>query len=136
LDKDSLTRKNDELAQAYKEKSRKLLQTQELYDKLKRKAMLGQIQDAATDAADSQVLGVDPAGVNVVHPSQPRVMYPSRADIPFRAVPVHSLAEQAASASGLTRAYGTTRAESGWGDRSAIANGTLLARRTCPFFTS
>ncbi|KAI0833955.1 hypothetical protein F5Y06DRAFT_307273 [Hypoxylon sp. FL0890] len=54
---DSLRRKNDELAQAYKEKNRKLLQIQELYDKLKRKAMLGQIQDAAEDAIDSTLHG-------------------------------------------------------------------------------
>ncbi|KUI68396.1 E3 ubiquitin-protein ligase CCNB1IP1 [Cytospora mali] len=53
LDQDHLRRKNDELTQAYKDKNRKLLQTQELYDKLKRKAMLGQIQDAATDAVDT-----------------------------------------------------------------------------------
>lgn len=53
LDQDDLKRKNDELTQAYKEKNRKLLQTQELYDKVKRKAMLGQIQDAASDAVDT-----------------------------------------------------------------------------------
>lgn len=57
LDQDNLRAKNDELAQAYKEKNRKLLQTQELYDKLKRKAMLGQIQDAATDAVDTTLQG-------------------------------------------------------------------------------
>ena len=48
VDQDSLRRKNDELVQAYKEKTRKLLQTQELYDKLKRKAMLGQMQYSNT----------------------------------------------------------------------------------------
>ncbi|KAI1103906.1 hypothetical protein F4804DRAFT_308854 [Jackrogersella minutella] len=53
MDQDSLHRKNEELTHAYKEKNRKLLQIQELYDKLKRKAMLGQIQDAAEDAIDS-----------------------------------------------------------------------------------
>ncbi|KAI0889602.1 uncharacterized protein GGS22DRAFT_176883 [Annulohypoxylon maeteangense] len=57
MDQDSLRRKNDELTQAYKEKNRKLLQIQELYDKLKRKAMLGQIQDAAEDAIDSTLHG-------------------------------------------------------------------------------
>ncbi|KAI1409048.1 hypothetical protein F5Y13DRAFT_203871 [Hypoxylon sp. FL1857] len=56
-DQDSLRRKNDELAQAYKEKNRKLLQIQELYDKLKRKAMLGQMQNAAEDAIDSTLHG-------------------------------------------------------------------------------
>ncbi|ROW08097.1 hypothetical protein VPNG_06135 [Cytospora leucostoma] len=57
LDQDNLRRKNDELNQAYKDKSRKLLQTQELYDKLKRRAMLGQIQDAASDAVDTTLHG-------------------------------------------------------------------------------
>lgn len=57
MDQDSLHRKNEELTQAYKEKNRKLLQTQELYDKIKRKAMLGQIQDAAEDAIDSTLHG-------------------------------------------------------------------------------
>jgi E3 ubiquitin-protein ligase CCNP1IP1 len=49
----SLQRKNEELLQAYREKSRKHIQTQELYDKLKRRAMLGQVQDAASDAVDN-----------------------------------------------------------------------------------
>lgn len=57
LDQDNLRRKYDELAQAYKDKNRKLLQAQELYDKLKRKAMLGQIQDAASDAVDTTLQG-------------------------------------------------------------------------------
>ncbi|CAJ2501888.1 Uu.00g047410.m01.CDS01 [Anthostomella pinea] len=57
VDHDALRKKNDELAQAFKDKNRKLLQTQELYDKLKRKAMMGQIQDAAEDAVDSSLQG-------------------------------------------------------------------------------
>ncbi|ROW09558.1 hypothetical protein VMCG_02306 [Cytospora schulzeri] len=70
LDQDDLRRKNDELTQAYKDKSRKLLQTQELYDKLKRKAMLGQIQDAASDAVDTTLPGG--AGANMVAHSADR----------------------------------------------------------------
>ncbi len=57
MDQESLRRKNEELTQAYKEKNRKFLQVQELYDKLKRKAMLGQMQDAAEDAVDSTLHG-------------------------------------------------------------------------------
>ncbi|KAI0132000.1 cyclin B1 interacting protein-like protein 1 [Xylariales sp. AK1849] len=57
-DQHNLRRKNDELAQAFKEKNKKLLQTQELYDKLKRKAMMGQMQDAAEDAVDLSLYGV------------------------------------------------------------------------------
>lgn len=56
-DQDELRKKNEELSQAYKEKSRKLLNTQELYDKLKRRLMLGQIQDAASDAVDATMNG-------------------------------------------------------------------------------
>lgn len=54
-DQDSLRRKNEELIQALREKNRKHLQTQELYDKLKRRAMLGQVQNAASDAVDQNI---------------------------------------------------------------------------------
>ncbi|GAW19982.1 hypothetical protein ANO14919_094760 [Xylariales sp. No.14919] len=53
IDRDELRNKYEELLQTCKEKNKKLLQTQELYDKLKRKAMLGQVQDAAEDAVES-----------------------------------------------------------------------------------
>jgi E3 ubiquitin-protein ligase CCNP1IP1 len=52
IDQDNLRRKNEELGHAFREKSRKHAQTQELYDKLKRRAMLGQVQSAASDAVD------------------------------------------------------------------------------------
>jgi E3 ubiquitin-protein ligase CCNP1IP1 len=56
-EQEALRRKNDELAQAYKDKSRKLLQTQELYDKAKRKSEIGMLQRAASDAVDSTLSG-------------------------------------------------------------------------------
>ncbi|PMD30578.1 hypothetical protein L207DRAFT_473535 [Hyaloscypha variabilis F] len=55
FDQDGLRRKNEELVQAIREKSRKQLQTQELYDKLKRRAMLGEVQNAALDAVDHNI---------------------------------------------------------------------------------
>jgi len=55
IDQDTLRRKHDDLVQALREKSRKHLQTQELYDKLKRRAMLGQVQNAASDAVDHTI---------------------------------------------------------------------------------
>ncbi|KAF4633541.1 hypothetical protein G7Y89_g4578 [Cudoniella acicularis] len=55
IDQDNLRRKNEEITQAFREKSRKHLQTQELYDKLKRRAMLGQVQNAASDAVDHTI---------------------------------------------------------------------------------
>lgn len=61
LDQEGLQKKNEELSHAFKEKSRKLLQTQELYDKLKRKAMMGQMQDAAEDAVDLSLRAAAPA---------------------------------------------------------------------------
>lgn len=54
-DQDCLRRKNEELVLAYKDKSRKLMQTQELYDKVKRRVELGHMQIAASDAVDSTV---------------------------------------------------------------------------------
>ncbi|KAJ5042422.1 uncharacterized protein L3040_004971 [Drepanopeziza brunnea f. sp. 'multigermtubi'] len=56
VDQDTLRRKNEEVMQALREKNRKHLQTQELYDKLKRRAMLGHVQDAAHDAVDHTIL--------------------------------------------------------------------------------
>lgn len=52
-EQDSLRRKNEDISQAFREKSRKVLQLQELYDKVKRKAELSQIQKAASNAVDS-----------------------------------------------------------------------------------
>lgn len=56
-EQDELRKKNEELSRAYKEKSRKLLSTQELYDKLKRRLLLGHIQDAASEAVDATIHG-------------------------------------------------------------------------------
>jgi E3 ubiquitin-protein ligase CCNP1IP1 len=55
FDQENLKRKNEELIQAFREKSRKQLQTQELYDKLKQRAMLNQVQNAASDAVDHSI---------------------------------------------------------------------------------
>ncbi|KAH8808911.1 cyclin B1 interacting protein-like protein 1 [Xylogone sp. PMI_703] len=62
LDQENLRRKNEELAQAFREKSRKHLQTQELYDKLKRREMLGQVQHAASCAAENNVQALATGG--------------------------------------------------------------------------
>lgn len=55
IDQDNLRRKNEELALALREKSRKQMQTQELYDKLKRRDLLGHVQNAASDAVEHTV---------------------------------------------------------------------------------
>lgn len=67
-EREASRRKYDELAQAYREKNRKLLQTQELYDKVKRKVEMGHLQRAASDAVDSTVHNAThqmPQGVDV-----------------------------------------------------------------------
>ncbi|PFH55003.1 hypothetical protein XA68_11107 [Ophiocordyceps unilateralis] len=51
---DMICRKNEKLVQAYKEKSRKLLQTQQLYNNLQRKAVMTNIQRATYDAIESK----------------------------------------------------------------------------------
>ncbi|KAH7035672.1 uncharacterized protein B0I36DRAFT_239910 [Microdochium trichocladiopsis] len=65
MDHEVLQKKNEEIAQAYKDKTRKLLQIQELYDKLKQKTMLGQVQGAAEDAADSTIHGTHSASFDM-----------------------------------------------------------------------
>lgn len=55
VDHENIRRKHEELTQAFREKNRKLLQTQELYDRLKRRDMLGQVQNAASDAVDHTI---------------------------------------------------------------------------------
>lgn len=55
IDLDKMRHKNEEVGQALREKNKKLMQTQELYDKLKRKAMIGEMQDAASDAVNSNI---------------------------------------------------------------------------------
>lgn len=57
-----MRRRFDDLAKAYKEKSRLLSEAQERYDRIKRKAELGQMQAAANSEIDAQ-LGVSSLGV-------------------------------------------------------------------------
>jgi E3 ubiquitin-protein ligase CCNP1IP1 len=52
IDQEHAQHKNHELAEAYREKSRKHLQIQELYDKLKRRTLYSQVQNAALETVD------------------------------------------------------------------------------------
>lgn len=52
IDQDKLKLDNANLVQAFREKSRKHQQTQELYDRLKRKEMTAATQSAAFDSVD------------------------------------------------------------------------------------
>ena len=56
MDQDRLKAENKNLVTAYREKSRKHQQTQELYDRLKRKDMAAATQSAAFESVD-EVLG-------------------------------------------------------------------------------
>ena len=56
IDQDKLKAENKSLVTAYREKSRKHQQTQELYDRLKRKDMAAATQSAAFESVD-EVLG-------------------------------------------------------------------------------
>ena len=55
IDQDKLRAENSNLAAAYREKSRKHQQTQELYDRLKRKEMTAVTQSAAYDSVDDVI---------------------------------------------------------------------------------
>jgi E3 ubiquitin-protein ligase CCNP1IP1 len=52
---ENLRQRNEELGQELREKNRKHKQTQELYDKLKHRDMLDQVQNAASDAIDHSI---------------------------------------------------------------------------------
>lgn len=56
IDQDRLKAENTDLVAAYREKHRKYQQTQDLYDRLKRKEMMAATQSAAFDSVD-EVLG-------------------------------------------------------------------------------
>ena len=56
IDQDRLKQENTQLVAAFREKSRKHQQTQELYDRLKRKEMTAATQSAAFESVD-EVLG-------------------------------------------------------------------------------
>ncbi len=56
MDQDKLKSENTSLVAAFREKNRKHQQTQELYDRLKRKEMTAQTQSAAYESVD-EVLG-------------------------------------------------------------------------------
>lgn len=69
---EKMRQKNEEMGQALREKSKKLMQIQELYDKLKRKAMIGELRNAASDAVNSNIEAVAAAGAmssdNLIQP--------------------------------------------------------------------
>ncbi|GKT45513.1 uncharacterized protein ColSpa_05694 [Colletotrichum spaethianum] len=72
-DYDDVRRKHEELAYAYQHKCRKLTQVQELYDRVKRKAELGQMEAAAVDAVDSSLQHVTQApDSNISEPAASR----------------------------------------------------------------
>ena len=58
MDKDKLKTDNTSLMSALREKSRKQQQTQELYDRLKRKEMTAATQSAAYDSVDNVLQSV------------------------------------------------------------------------------
>lgn len=57
LTQNELQKKNHELAEALREKTRKHGQMQELYNKLKRRTLYSRVQSAASDAVDHSLQG-------------------------------------------------------------------------------
>lgn len=88
IDQDKLKTENTNLVVAFREKSRKHQQTQELYDRLKRKEMTAATQSAAFDSVD-EVLGSisgrscqDPNQPNLSRQYQPNSRPPGRSHSP------------------------------------------------------
>lgn len=57
VDLNNSQKKNHELAQSLHAKSKQQAHTQELYDKLKRRDQMSQVQNAASDAVDQTIQG-------------------------------------------------------------------------------
>ncbi|KAL8339199.1 hypothetical protein RB601_005913 [Gaeumannomyces tritici] len=79
-ERDSVRQKSEGLATMLKEKTKKLMQSQELYAGLKRRARLDQLHDAASEAAD---LGLDRAAVTGPAPLASRTLsafYPKQTE--------------------------------------------------------
>lgn len=72
IDADRLKTENTSLVAAYREKARKHQQTQELYDRLKRKEMATAVQSAAFESVD-EVLGITPS-----RPEYGSTLYPEQ----------------------------------------------------------
>ena len=69
IEQDRLKQENSQLVTAFREKSRKHLQTQELYDRLKRKEMTAATQSAAFESVD-EVLGNVSSQQRFISPQQ------------------------------------------------------------------
>ncbi|KAI9679394.1 MAG: hypothetical protein M1817_005416 [Caeruleum heppii] len=69
VDQETLQKRNHDLMDAYREKSRKYSQTQDLYDKLKKRTLLSQVQNAASESVNQALQ----------EPSDPTIRPPGRA---------------------------------------------------------
>lgn len=129
LDQEALRRKNDELSFAYKEKNRKLLQTQELYDKLKRKAMLGHIQEAACDAVDTTLHGGPALGSHSLDHAENQPHYEQQYGAPYGASQYADGFHQQAAVPAQTRMAPPDIPNAAWA-RSAPAQGMYSYLKT------
>ncbi|KAH8150617.1 uncharacterized protein LAJ45_05313 [Morchella importuna] len=65
---EELRRKNHELMEGWREKGRKLAQTQELYDKLKRRTLISQVRNAASENVNQAILMSAQQSASTHHP--------------------------------------------------------------------
>ncbi|OLN97552.1 hypothetical protein CCHL11_01128 [Colletotrichum chlorophyti] len=128
-DRNDMRRKHEELGHVYQDKCRKLLQVQELYDKVKRKAELGQMEAAVTDAVDSN-LEFGPRISNAMFPELTKRRAAGFPQTPYGNTGVHDV--RSFVRSGLsTVSEPATGTLLGCGP-AAAAQGSLLHRRQPP----
>ncbi|KAI5840764.1 hypothetical protein DFP73DRAFT_481949 [Morchella snyderi] len=68
ISEEELRRKNHELMEGWREKGRKLAQTQELYDKLKRRTLISQVRNAASENVNQAILMSAQQSASTHHP--------------------------------------------------------------------
>ena len=94
IDQDKLRAENSNVVAAYREKSRKHQQTQELYDRLKRKEMTAATQSAAYDSVDEVLQSASNRlhhGINGPVPYAPQARSASRVHPPMEQLPRENL---------------------------------------------
>ncbi|GJC97002.1 E3 ubiquitin-protein ligase CCNB1IP1 [Colletotrichum higginsianum] len=122
-DCDDVRRKHEELAHAYQDKCRKLTQVQELYDRVKRKAELGQMEAAAVDAVASTLqFGTRVPEYNKNESAARLNIYEQQSDPAHRAPPYTTRTDRQYQSAHANGGSGTFRGDLAW-SRSGPAQG-------------
>ncbi|OBR08939.1 E3 ubiquitin-protein ligase CCNB1IP1 [Colletotrichum higginsianum IMI 349063] len=132
-DCDDVRRKHEELAHAYQDKCRKLTQVQELYDRVKRKAELGQMEAAAVDAVASTLqFGTRVPEYNKNESAARLNIYEQQSDPAHRAPPYTTRTDRQYQSAHANGGSGTFRGDLAWSRSGPAQGGDVQTPRGTP----